>query len=160
AQTAALVNTIQAEAEQEIGRVESDTRLQVAQKQQEIASIEASKTILLGEAGATVVRLKGEATSKGIDAKVKAFGDNPKAFVNYSFAQKISPDLKLRLMYSGSGTLWTDLAGTGGISDVAGMKILKEGSEGRASNRNVDSGNQAGPMNVPETAENPVSATP
>ncbi|MBF0498829.1 MAG: hypothetical protein HQM09_01745 [Candidatus Riflebacteria bacterium] len=155
AQTAALVNITQAEADQEIGRVEADTRLQVAQKQQEIASIEASKTIMLGDAAATVVRLKGEATSKGIEAKIKAFGDNPKAFVNFSFARKMSPDLKLRMMYSGPGTLWTDLSGTAGIPDLAGMKLLRDGTGTHATLENSASSSPGTSITTPEV-EHPI----
>lgn len=126
AQTNALVNTVKAEADQEMGKIEAETRLLISQKQQEIASIEASKTVMLGEANATVTRIRGEAGSRGIEAKVKAFGDNPRAFVHYSFARQIPSDLKIKLIYSGNGTFWTDLKGLGGISDLAGMKILKD----------------------------------
>jgi len=146
AQTAALVNTIQAEADQEVGKIDAEIRLEIAQVQQEIASIEASKTVLLGEANATVVRLKGEAQSKGIEAKIGAFGENPRAFVNYSFAQKIPENLQLKLIYSGAGTLWTDLGGTAGLGDGHGdattggggkptlptLKMMKDLSEGAA----------------------------
>jgi len=125
AQTKALVNTVIAETDQEVGNIEAQKRLSVAEKQEEIANIEAQKTILLGEAQATVKRLKGEAVSKGFEAKIKAFGDNPKAFVNYSFAQQIPADIKLNLFYSGQGTFWTDIHGTGGIERLAGMKILQ-----------------------------------
>ncbi|MBF0410024.1 MAG: hypothetical protein HQM10_21955 [Candidatus Riflebacteria bacterium] len=124
AQTKALAKTIEAEAEQEVGNIQAETRLFVAQKQQEIAAIEASKTILLGDALATVTRLRGEAKSQLLEAKIKAFNNNSRAFVNYSFAQKIPADLKLKLFYSGEGTLWTDLAKSGEIPELAGMKTL------------------------------------
>ncbi|MBF0546351.1 MAG: hypothetical protein HQM08_18040 [Candidatus Riflebacteria bacterium] len=125
AQTNALANTIKAEAEQEVGKITAETRLLVAQKQQEIASIEASKTVLLGDAKATVARLKGEAQSQLLEAKIKAFGNDPKAYVNYSFAQKIPANLKLKMFYSGPGTMWTDLANTAGIPELSGMKMLQ-----------------------------------
>jgi hypothetical protein len=31
----------------------------------------------------------------------------------------------VRIIHSGPGTLWTDLKGTAGISDLSGLKILQ-----------------------------------
>lgn len=129
AQTLALVNTTAAETDQEVGKIEADIRLEIAQKQQEIANIEAAKTILLGEANATVKRLRGEAASKAVEAKIKAFGDNPKAYANYSFAQKIPRDLKINLIYSGEGTLWTDLENSAGMAGLSGARSLQKPSQ-------------------------------
>ncbi len=129
AQTDAITKTIEAETQQEVGNIEANTQLEVAQKEQEIATIEAQKTIALGEAKASVTRLEGEASSKAMEAKVKAFGDDAPAFVNYSFAKKLPKNLRLKLIYSGSGTLWTDLKGTAGLGDLGGVKILQGASE-------------------------------
>jgi regulator of protease activity HflC (stomatin/prohibitin superfamily) len=126
AQTAAMIDTIMAEADQQVGKIDAGIRLEIAQKQQEIANIEASKTILLGEANATVIKLKGEAVSKGIEAKIKAFGDNPRAYANYYFAKKIPADLKINLIYSGRGTLWTDLEKSAGLTGLGAAQNLQQ----------------------------------
>ena len=125
AQTQALINTIQAETDQQVGKIEAEIRLEIAKIQQELANIEASKTVALGEANSAVVKMKGEAVAKGIEAKIKAFGDNPQAYANFSFARQLPSDLKLRLIYSGPGTLWTDLSNTAGLS-LPTMKLLKD----------------------------------
>ncbi|HNV72086.1 MAG TPA: SPFH domain-containing protein, partial [Candidatus Ozemobacteraceae bacterium] len=109
AETQAAIRTIEAETAQEVGKIEASTRLEVANVEQQIALIEAEKTKVLGEAQATVAQLEGEAKSKGLESKIRAFGDNPSAYVNYSFARRLPDDLKLQLIYSGEGTLWTDL---------------------------------------------------
>ncbi|RCK78158.1 MAG: hypothetical protein OZSIB_1674 [Candidatus Ozemobacter sibiricus] len=125
AETSAIVNTIAAQTEQEVGRIEAETQLEVAKKEQEIAAIEASKTVLLGEARATVTRLRGEARSKGLELKIRAFGDNPRAYANYMFARELPPNLQLRLIYSGPGTLWTDLGKTGGLDGLTRLRSLQ-----------------------------------
>ncbi|NLI76097.1 MAG: hypothetical protein GX442_06600 [Candidatus Riflebacteria bacterium] len=125
AETEAIVNTIAAETDQEVGRIEADTKLEVAKKEQEIAAIEASKTVLLGEARATVTRLQGEARSTGFERKIRAFGDNPRAYANYMFARQLPDNLQLRLIYSGQGTLWTDLGKTGGLDSLTRLRTLQ-----------------------------------
>ena len=129
AETEAIVRKIGAETEQEVGNIQADTRLEVAKKEQKIASIEASKTVLLGQAKATVTQLQGEARSKGLEFKIKAFGDNPRVYANYMFAKDLPKNLQLRLIYSGHGTLWTDLVNTGGLQAFSGVRALQHESQ-------------------------------
>lgn len=112
AETEAIVKTIEAETEQEVGKIEAQTQLEMAKIEQEIAQIEASKTVLLADASAKVKQLIAEANAKAFEYKIKAFKDNPIAYANYMFAQKLPKDVQIGLIYSGSGTLWTDIGNT------------------------------------------------
>jgi regulator of protease activity HflC (stomatin/prohibitin superfamily) len=130
AQTRAMIDTVMAETDQEVGNIEAETRLDIAQKQQEIANIEASKTVLLGEANAQVIQMKGEAQARGLQEKIKAFSDNPRAYVNFAFSQKLPKNLDLKLFYAGDGTFWTDLEKSAGIAPALGGKLIQEGRKG------------------------------
>jgi hypothetical protein len=125
AQTQALVAEIDARAGQEVGAIDAETRQLVAQKQQEIAALEAKRTLVLGQANATVQQKLGEARASLFALQVGAFGGDGEAFRRYTFAESLPADLRLRLVQSGTGTLWTDLAGTAGAEDLVRMRILK-----------------------------------
>ena len=127
AETAALVATIGAniKTEQEIANIEAHTRLRVAEMQQQIAILEAERTRTLGTARAEVVALRGYAVASGFDQKVTAFRGDAASFARYNFARQLADDFAVRIIHSGPGTLWTDLKGTAGISDLSGLKILQ-----------------------------------
>lgn len=128
--TSALVSKIEAEASQDVGRIEADTRRKVAGKQQEIALLEAERTRALGQANATVQKQLGEARASMFALKVGAFGGDAEAFRRYSFAEALPESFSLRLVQSGPGTLWTDILGTAGADELVKAKILKDGAAG------------------------------
>jgi hypothetical protein len=126
AQTGALVAKIAAQAEQEVGAIEAQTRQMVATKQKEIAELDAARTLALGQANATVQRKVGEARAGAFALKVKAFGGDADAFRKYAFADGLPEGFTLRLVQSGAGTFWTDIAGTAGADDLVKMKLLRD----------------------------------
>lgn len=127
-ETSALTATITAGMDREVAGIEAATRLAVAEKQREIARLEADRTKVLGEAEATVTGMRGNAQAEAFRMKVEAFGGDAAAFARYTFTQSLPPDLKVRLVHAGPGTLWTDLKGTAGVGALSGMKILEEGA--------------------------------
>ncbi len=126
AETAALVATIGAQTEQEVANIDAQTRLRVAEMQQQIAELEAERTRTLGTAGAEVIEMRGNAVASGFQQKVKAFQGDATSFARYNFARNLGEHFSIRIIHSGPGTLWTDLKGTAGISDLSGLKILQE----------------------------------
>ena len=126
AETRAMIDTVMAQTDQEVGNIEAETRLEISQIQQEIANLEASKTVLLGNANAQVIQMEGESLARGLQEKIRAFSDNPRAYVNYAFAQKLPKTLNLKLFYAGAGTFWTDLEKSAGMSPALGGKILQD----------------------------------
>jgi len=60
----------------------------------------------------------------GSQLKVKAFND-PMAYNLWTFANTLNPEIKVRVIHAGDGTLWTDLDKTQ-FGNVGGAKILKE----------------------------------
>jgi SPFH domain / Band 7 family len=126
AETAALVATIGAQTEQEVANIEAHTRLRVAEMQQQIATLDAERTRTLGTAHAEVVAMRGQAVASGFNQKVTAFRGDAVSFARYNFARQLADDFAVRIIHAGPGTLWTDLKGTAGISDLSGLKILKQ----------------------------------
>jgi hypothetical protein len=123
-QTTALASKINAQAGQDVGKIEAETRRLVAEKQQEIAQLDAQRTLALGQANATVQKKLGEARAQLFQLKVAAFGGDADAYRRFSFAEGLPDDLAIRLVQSGTGTLWTDLS-TAGLEEAAKAKILK-----------------------------------
>jgi hypothetical protein len=125
AQTKALVSKVNAQAALDVGTIEADTRRIIAEKQKEIASLDAQRTRVLGEAQAAVQKKLGDARAQLFQLKVEAFGGDAAAFRHYAFAESLPADLAIRLVQSGPGTFWTDLEGTAGLDEAAKLKILK-----------------------------------
>jgi hypothetical protein len=125
ADTAALVATVVAQTEQEVANIEAQTRLRVAEMQQQIAALEAQRTRTLGTARANVIALQGNAVAGGFEQKVTAFRGDAASLARYNFARHLADDFTVRIIHAGPGTLWTDLKGTAGISDLSGLKILQ-----------------------------------
>jgi hypothetical protein len=126
AETAALVATIAAQTEQEVANIEAQTRLRVAAMQQQIAALEAERTRTLGTARAEVIAWRGNAVAGGFNQKVTAFRGDAVSFARYNFARHLADSFAIRIIHAGPGTLWTDLKGTAGVSELSGLKILKQ----------------------------------
>jgi hypothetical protein len=123
AESAAMVQRLEAEANRQVAEIEAQTRRLVAEKQQEIATLDARRTKLLGEAQATVARLLGEARAGLFRLKVAAFRGDADAFARYTFAQTLPEELQVRLVQTGPGTFWTDLDRSTGLDPVTGSLL-------------------------------------
>ncbi|MEK7269745.1 MAG: SPFH domain-containing protein [Planctomycetota bacterium] len=121
----AIVKRIAAEAEASVANIDAATRLAVAAKQQEIAAVEAERTKVVGKAEADVVELVGRARAESARLQVEAFGRDAAACARYAFTMGLPESLRIRLVQSGPGTLWTDLKGTAGAAELGGMRILQ-----------------------------------
>ena len=130
AETAARVLHVRAESERAVAEIEAETRRLVAEKQQEIAQLQAERTRLLGEARAEVEQMLGEARASLFRMQVAAFGGDSDAFVRYSFADSLPPDLDIRLVQTGEGTFWTDLDRATQL-DPATARLLQEAQRDR-----------------------------
>ena len=75
----------------------------------------------LGEAENASKKMQQEAKAQLFELAVKAFGD-PTAYTKWQFAQGLPDDIDLKMIYSGPGTLWTDLKGLQPVLDVKPTK--------------------------------------
>jgi hypothetical protein len=121
--------------QQEVAKVEAETKLLVANLDQEvqnvtirteaeierlkadyaskIAALDAERIKLLGQAEAEVTKLKETAKSNLYQLKMDVFQNDSNAFLRYTLAKDLNPDMVLRLFHSGTGTLWTNMDGKG-----------------------------------------------
>lgn len=131
ARTEALVRFIRAEKERTVQQIAAETRRLVAEKETHIAVLDAARTRTLGEARAEVQRWRGEAEARGLQLQVAALG-GADAFTRYQVAQTLPADLKISVVRTGEGTLWTDLEKTAG---AAAARTILRGSHGTAPTR-------------------------
>ncbi len=104
--------------------------MQVAEKQREIAIIEAQRIEVLGLAKAEVQMMLGAARATKFEFQVKAFGGDSDAYARYAFAEALPDDMVIRLVQTGEGTFWTDLKGTVGQGALFG-KVVDEQTKTR-----------------------------
>jgi hypothetical protein len=122
ARTEAITQVIMADQERQVEQIDAEKRKMIAEKQVEIAKLDAKRALTLGQAQADVKRWHGEADAKGYQMKVGALGD-PTSYTRYMLAGKLPNTMKVRIVHTGDGTLWTDLEKTAGA--VSSGKILK-----------------------------------
>jgi hypothetical protein len=97
--------------------IAAETEKKVAAIDRQCAEIDAQKTVALGEATNASNKMQQEARAQLFELAVKAFGD-PTAYTKWQFAQGLPEDIDLKMIYSGPGTLWTDLKGLTPVLNV------------------------------------------
>ncbi len=122
--------TAQVELEQEKVRVDTDKQVAkrmaegektaqetiaktlqlVAAIDKDTAVLEAQANVVLGEAEAKAKQLSEEAKADKFHLAVEAFGSGS-AYNQWVFASGLPEDIRLKLLYAGEGTFWTDLKG-------------------------------------------------
>ena len=121
-QTAALKATIKADQEKAVAEINATTTKQAALIEAQTAQLKADKLKKLGEAKAqTITMVEGE-KANGFQLKAKALGD-PQAYTLAELAKNLNPDVRINILHTGEGTLWTDLQGAR-LGDLGGAKLL------------------------------------
>jgi hypothetical protein len=128
--TKKLVAETKANGQKESETIAAETEKKVAAIDLKCAQFDAQKTVALGEAQNASKRMQQEARAQLFELAVKAFGD-PTAYTKWQFAQGLPDDIELKMIYSGQGTLWTDLKGLTPVLNVKPDKDEKPASESR-----------------------------
>ncbi len=123
-ETEKLRAEINADKEKQVAEIGGQTLKSVAEIEKETAGVRAQKTTVLGKAKADVIRLVEGEKAKGYQVKIKSFGD-PAAYNLWTLANSLNGDLKINILHSGAGTLWTDM-GKAGAAELGGAKLLQE----------------------------------
>ncbi len=111
ANTTKLVAERQAEGDKVVGETVATTNKLTAAFERQTAEADAESKLVLGKADSDGRILIETAKSNRFKLAVDAFR-TPNAFNNFTFANNLPDDLKLKLFYAGQGTLWTDLNGS------------------------------------------------
>ncbi len=110
---AAETMKIVAEIDQEVKNLEALTEAEIeklrADYVAQIATLDAQRTLVTGEAETQVKKLKETATSGIHRLRLEAFGNDGNAYLRYTMAKELSPQVKMRLFHAGPGTLWTNM---------------------------------------------------
>ncbi len=114
---------IAADLQRQVAEIQAETLKKTAEIQKQTAAIAANKVRVLGEAKASaLLKVDGERAS-GLQMKTAVFRD-PIAYAQWRFADTLNPEMKLNIIHSGEGTLWTDLEKTG-FGELGGAKLLQ-----------------------------------
>lgn len=116
AETKRLVAVIDNQVENLTATTQGQLEKMRATNQAEVAKLDSERDRVSGEAEARAKQLKETAKSSLVQMKMDAFRSDGQAYLRYSLAEKLSPDLKLRLFQSGPGTFWTNMEGSKGMS--------------------------------------------
>lgn len=109
-ETEKMVAKVAAEGAKKAEETRAKTVQLVAAVDKQTAQLEAEATVVLGQAEATSQQMLAEAKAEKFSLAVDAFGSGD-AYNGWVFASGLPDDLKLRLVYAGEGTFWTDLKG-------------------------------------------------
>lgn len=123
-QTERIKAVITAEQEKNVAEIAGETLKKVSEIEKSSAEIRAWKVLRLGQANAEVIRKVEGEKAKGLFLKARAFGD-PAAFSVWEFANGLSPELTVRIIHAGQGTLWTDLE-KATLGELGGAAILEK----------------------------------
>lgn len=122
-ETEKMKAVIEANTAKVVAEIEANMTKEIAGLERQSAEVLAEKAFILGEAKATALNMTGGEKAKGFEMKVKAMGD-ANSFTLSEFASDINPDMKIRIMHSGEGTLWTNGEFTKGEAQI--LKATKK----------------------------------
>lgn len=114
---------VKADQEKQVAEIQGDTMRQAAEIEKQTAGVRAERITTLGSADAQVVSLVEGEKAKGQQLKVKAFGD-AEAYNLWTLAGALNDDLRINILHSGPGTLWTDLE-KAGLADLGAGKAFQ-----------------------------------
>ena len=116
----ATVKPFSAEAVAEVKGVLEDAKheVKVLEKYPDQAAL------IKAVADADAMKMTEGETAKGLQMKIDAYGD-PVAYNMKELADKLAPDVKINIIHTGEGTLWTDLE-KANAGELGGAVILKQ----------------------------------
>ena len=109
AETKKLVANIDQEVKNVTVITEAEIEKMKAEYGSKIAALDADKEKTLGGAAAEVTKMTETAKASLYQLKMDVFQNDSSAFLRFTLADQLSPNLVLRLFHSGSGTFWTNM---------------------------------------------------
>ena len=109
-ETEKITATIAAEMKKEVASIAAEAQLKVAEINLDAAKIRAEITRVKGEAEAQAEFLVENEQALGVKRKAQIF-KNPATLADLQFVENLNPDVGIRVLHAGEGTLWTDLKG-------------------------------------------------
>ena len=110
-ETEKLTATIAAEMRKDVAGIAADAQLRVAEINLDTAKIRAEIVRIGGEAEAKAKFLVANEQALGAKRRAEVF-KTPATLADLQFVESLGPDLSIRVLHAGEGTLWTDLKGS------------------------------------------------
>ena len=110
-ETEKITATIAAEMRKDVAGIAADAQLKVAEINLNAAKIRADIARTKGEAEAKAKFLVDNEVALGTKRRADVFKDAG-TLADLQFVESLSPNLSIRVLHSGEGTLWTDLKGS------------------------------------------------
>jgi len=107
-ETEKLVATIGAQTRNEVAGIQANAALEVATLHLEKSAVQANITQVQGEAKVKSEFMVANEKACGELLRSAAF-KNPATLAELTFVDKLNPELGIRVIHAGEGTLWTDL---------------------------------------------------
>lgn len=109
-ETEKITATIAATMKKDVAAIAANAQLKVAEINLEAAKIRAEITKVKGEAEARAKFLVENEEAVGVKRKADVF-KSPATLADLQFVEFLNPELSIRVLHAGEGTLWTDLKG-------------------------------------------------
>jgi len=94
----------------DVAGIAADAQLRVAEINLDTAKIRAEIVRIGGEADAKAKFLVENEKALGVKRRAEVF-KAPATLADLQFVESLGPDLSIRVLHAGEGTLWTDLKG-------------------------------------------------
>ena len=114
-ETKKLVATTAAEMRKDVETIRMETQLEVAEINLERAKIQAKITETRGQAEVKAKFAVENETARGVKRRAEVFKD-PATLADLTFVESLNPNLSIRVLHAGEGTLWTDLKSAPALS--------------------------------------------
>ena len=109
-ETEKITATIAAEMRKDVAGIAADAQLRVAEINLDTAKLRAEIVRVGGEADAKAKFLVANEQALGAKRRAEVF-KTPATLADLQFVESLGPDLSIRVLHAGEGTLWTDLKG-------------------------------------------------
>ncbi len=121
-ETEKLKAQIRAETEKTVATIQAETLRLMAEVDKQTAEVRADVEIALGRARSESLRMVESERARGFGMKVSAFGRDGGEYALYEFASQLNPEMTIKLIHAGEGTLWTDLKSMAEVGGAAAAK--------------------------------------
>ena len=109
-ETEKLTATIAANMKKDVATIAASAQLKVAEINLEAAKVRAEITRTKGEADAKAKFLVDNEEALGVKRRAAVF-KTPGTLADLEFVRNLNPDVSIRVLHAGDGTLWTDMKG-------------------------------------------------
>ena len=121
-ETEKITATIAAEMRKDVAGIAADAQLRVAEINLDTAKLRAEIVRVGGEADAKAKFLVENEKALGVKRRAEVFKTSA-TLADLQFVDSLGPDLSIRVLHAGEGTLWTDLKGSSLALPSSGKRL-------------------------------------